>query len=209
MNRRPALIVGLVGVALALLMVVGLIMPKASQVRTRQSDVEKAEQQEGTLRVQLQGLQAAAKDAPKDRKLLKRLQRQMPPVADLPGLIRLLNKSSEEAGVDFMTVAPGQPILAPSGRYSIIPVQILVAGGFFAVDQYLFLLEDLPRISKVDSFSITEGPQKLPQIQIALTANFYTTDISAGPGSVPGPTTGSVPGQPATQGPSETETQGS
>jgi Tfp pilus assembly protein PilO len=209
LNRRPALIAGLVGVVVALLMVVGLIMPKATQVRTRQREVEKAAQQEGALRVQLQGLQAAAKEAPKDRRTLKRLDKQVPTTANLPGLIRLLNKASDEAGVDFMVVAPGQPVASASGQYSIIPLSITVVGGFFAVDHYLFLLEELPRVSKVESMVVTPGPQQLPQLQISLTANFFTTDVSAGPGSVPGPTSGLVPGQPAAAEPSNPEAQGS
>lgn len=208
MNRRPALIAGLVGVVVALLMVVGLITPKAAQVRARQGEVEEAGQEEGTLRVQLQGLQAAAKEAPRDRRTLRRLQRQVPPTADLPGLIRLLNNSSDEAGVDFMSVAPGQPLPSASGTYSVIPMSITVVGGFFAVDQYLFLLEELPRISKVETVLVTPGPDQLPQLQVALTANFFTTDVSAGPGSVPGPTS-VVPGQAPASEPSNPEAPGS
>jgi Tfp pilus assembly protein PilO len=203
MNRRPALIAGLVGVVLAIALVVGLILPKANQVRAKQSQVEQAAQEESTLQVQLQTLEAAAKEAPRDRKRLKRLQKQVPPTADLPGLIRLLNSTSDEAGVDFLTVAPGQPTLAGSGTYSTVPVQITVVGGFFAVDQYLFLLEELSRVSRIDTLSLTPGPQALPQLQLAVSATFFTTDISAGPGSIPGPTeagppAGSVP--PANSG---------
>jgi Tfp pilus assembly protein PilO len=188
MNRRPALIAGLVGVVLAVALVAGLILPKASQVRSKQTQVDKAAQEESALRVQLQTLEAAAKDAPKDRKRLKRLQAQVPPTADLPALIRQLNNSSDEAGVDFMTIAPGQPLLSGSGTYSVVPVQITVIGGFFAVDRYLFLLEELSRVNKVETIAITPGPEQLPQLQVQLTANFFTTDVSAGPGSVPGST---------------------
>jgi Tfp pilus assembly protein PilO len=197
MNRRPALIAGIVGVVLALILVVGLILPKASQVRARQSEVEQASQEEGTLRVQLQTLEAAAKDAPKDRKSLKSLQQLVPPTADLPELIRLLNTSSDEAGVDWLTVAPGQPLLATSGTHSVVPVQITVVGGFFAVDQYLFLLEELDRVSRIESVAITPGPEQLPQIQMSLLANFFTTDISAGPGSIPGSTESAGTATPA------------
>jgi Tfp pilus assembly protein PilO len=204
MNRRPALIAGLVGVVLAIALVAGLILPKANQVRSKQSDVAEAKQEEGTLRVQVQTLEAAAKDAPRDRKRLKNLQKQVPPTADLPQLIRLLNTTSDEAGVDWLTVAPGQPLLSPSGTYSVVPVQITVVGGFFAVDQYLFLLEELQRVSNVESIALTPGPEQLPQLQMTLTANFYTTDISAGPGSIPGATE-SVPSVPA---PAPTATPG-
>ena len=186
MNKKPAIIAGLVGLALVLGMVIGLISPKASQVRKKQKEVQAAQQEEGVLRTQLEQLQAAAKDAPKDRKRLAALQRQIPPTADLPGIIRLLNNTADKSGVDFMTLAPGQP--TPTGAISVVPIQITVEGGFFAVDQYLYLLEHLPRVSKVTTLSITSDATGQAHLAVSLTANFFTTDTSAGPGSLPGAT---------------------
>jgi len=183
-NRKPAIIAGLVGLVLILGMVVGLISPKASQVGKKQKEVQTAQQQEGTLRTQLEQLQAAAKDAPKDRRRLAALQRQVPATADLPGIIRLLNNTADRSGVDFMTVAPGTP--ASGGPVSMIPVQITIQGGFFAVDQYLYVLEHLPRVSKVSTLALGAGATGLPSLNLSLTANFFTTDSNAGPGSVPG-----------------------
>jgi Tfp pilus assembly protein PilO len=194
-NRKPAIIAGLVGLGLILVMVVGLISPKASQVRKKQKEVQAAQQQEGTLRTQLEQLQAAAKDAPKDRRRLSVLQRQIPPVADLPGIIRMLNNTSDKSAVDFMTLTPGQP--TSSGQISVIPVQITVEGGFFAVDQYLYLLEHLPRVSKVTTLAVTPGANGLHTLQLQLAANFFTTDTSAGPGSAPGPTQGQLQSAPS------------
>ena len=114
MNKKPALIAALVGLGVVLVMVVGLITPKAGQVRSKQKDIVTAGQQEGTLRTQLEQLQAAAKDAPQDRKRLKVLEAEIPPTPDLPGLIRLLNNTADKAGVDFITIAPGQPTASGS-----------------------------------------------------------------------------------------------
>jgi len=183
-NRKPALIAALVGVGVVLVMVVALILPKAGQVRAKQKDVQQAQQQQTVLQAQLDQLKAAAKDAPKDRKTLAQLKTQIPPTADLPGLIRSLNAVADKADVDFVSISPGQPTSA--GSYSVVPVQLNVVGGFFAVDQYMYLLETLPRVSKVTTMSISGGPDGLPQLTITLTANFYTTDTSAGPGSIPG-----------------------
>ena len=96
----------------------------------------------------------------------------------------LLRAVADKADVDFVSISPGQPTSA--GSYSVVPVQLNVVGGFFAVDQYMYLLETLPRVSKVTTMSISGGPDGLPQLTITLTANFYTTDTSAGPGSIPG-----------------------
>jgi Tfp pilus assembly protein PilO len=194
-NRKPAIIAGLVGLVLILGMLVGLISPKASQVRKKQTEVESAQQQQGTLQTQLEQLQAAAKDAPKDRKRLAVLQRQIPPSADLPGIIRLLNNTADKSGVDFMTITPSQP--TPAGPISLVPVQVSIEGGFFAVDQYLYLLEHLSRVSKVTAVAVSAGTGGLPNLQVSVTANFFTTDINAGPGAIPGGAQGQPAGSPA------------
>jgi len=198
--KRGPLVAAIVGVVVIILMVAVLILPKATQVRSKQKEVTQAKQQETTLRLQIQQLQAAAKDAPQDRKRLANLEGAIPPTADLPGLIRLLNGAAGQSGVAFMSVAPGQPTLAPSGAVSVIPTQITIVGGFFALDQYLFRLESLPRAEKVTTVQVSPAGSGWPQLQITLAVEFYTTDTSAGPGSVPGgsdqPGAQGVPGVP-------------
>jgi Tfp pilus assembly protein PilO len=187
-NKKPALIAVAVGAILAVIMVVALIAPKASQVRTTNKKVDEATALQASLQTQLERLQAEAKDAPKERKKLKSLETQIPSTADLPGLIRTLNATAEKSGVDFATLAPGNPTGA--GALTVIPIQITIKGTFFATDQYLYLLENLPRVSKVVTISITPGDDlgPPPQLIITMTANFFTTDVSAGPGSDPGAT---------------------
>jgi Tfp pilus assembly protein PilO len=201
-NKKPALIAALVGAVLSVVLVVGLITPKAGQVRAKQKEIVTAQQEQASKQAELEQLQAAAKDAPKDRKTLSVLKAQVPPTADLPGLIRLLNTTADRSGVDFQTVSPGQP--SASGTYSVIPVQVTVVGGFFAVDQYLYLLETLPRVSKVISVALAPGPSGAPQLSMNIMADFFTTDTSAGPGSVPG---GNQPVAPAPS-PAPTTTPG-
>ena len=204
MNKKPALIAALVGVGLVIVMMVGLITPKASQVKAKQKDVTTAVQQQSLLALQLSQLQAAAKDAPKDRKRLAKLDSQIPPEADLPGLIRLLNTTTDKSAVDFTAIAPGSP--TQSGSITVIPIQVTIKGTFFAVDQYLYLLENLQRVSTVTNLTVTPLDQTVspPQLQVALTANFYTTDLSAGPGAAPDAAQ-EVPAVAPTPAPSPTE----
>ena len=112
----------------------------------------------------------------------------MPPTADLPGLIRLLNRAADQSNVDFVTITPATPTASTGGTVSVIPVQITVIGGFFSIDQYLFQLESLPRISTVTSLTVTHGPDSASSdLQAVIGTNFFTTDPNAGPGSNPAP----------------------
>jgi len=196
-SRRGPLLAAGAGALVILLTVVVLILPKASAIRNKQAQVAQAQTEETQLRVQLQQLEADAKGAKGARKHLAALEAQIPETADLPGLIRLLNTTAAQADVDFITISPGQPIADATGRLSVVPVQLSVVGGFFAVDEYFLLLEDLPRTSKVLTIDLAAGPDGLPQLQVSASVEFYTTDVSAGPGSVPGATAAqtTVPGQ--------------
>jgi Tfp pilus assembly protein PilO len=192
MIKKGPVLVMLAGIGLILLIVVALILPKAAAVKSKQAELVTAQQQESELTLHLAQLKAAAADAPKDRRRMAKLQAQVPPTADLSSLIRLINSSANQANVDFIALAPGTPTVNPNGLVSTIPIQMTVDGRFFAVDQFLFRLENLPRASRIVSITMVPGPDGAPQVSVGVTVEFYTTDISAGPGSIPGPQEGAV-----------------
>jgi Tfp pilus assembly protein PilO len=208
MMRRGPIIAAVAGVAVILLMVVALILPKASQISAKQKEVAAAQEQEQALQLQLQQLQADEKDAPQSRKQLDKLNQQMPPTADLPGLIKTLDSTADKVGVDFISLTPQTPTTVGTGDFSIVPLQVTVVGGFFAIDQFLYEVEGLQRISKVMTLSLTAGPDGLPQLQAVAQIEFYTTDVSAGPGSEPGHTdaSGTTSGTSAPAGAGATPT---
>ncbi len=197
MGRRGPILAAVAGLALVLLTVAFVILPKASQVREKQQEVDVAKQQEAQLQVRLDQLRALAQEAPKNRRRLRQLDAAIPPNADLPGLIRLLNGIAEKSGVDFMTVAPSTPTPSPFAA-AVLPTQITVAGRFFSVDQYLYRLENLPRAAKVTNIQVSPGGGGLQYLQVSLQAEFYTMDTTAGPGApgdpnAPGNGTGQTP----------------
>jgi Tfp pilus assembly protein PilO len=193
-GRRAPLVAAGVGAVVTLLLVFGLVLPKAHQVSKKKAEVDTAKQQQSQLQVQLAQLRAEEEAAPETRRRLNELQAEVPPTADLPGIIRLLNTTADESAVEFMSVTPQQPTPSPDGQLSIVPIQITVVGGFFSVDQFLSRLETGSRAATVVSISVGPGPQGLPQLQAIVSAQFYTTDTSAGPGSSPGPSGGTVGG---------------
>jgi Tfp pilus assembly protein PilO len=200
-RRRGPIIAGAVIAVVAVLAVFFLVLPKMHEVSKTQEDVAAAEAQETALRAQLASLKEAQANAPRVKAQIAKLSNEVPPTADLPALIRLLSAAADGSAVDFFTMAPASPQLDPTGQFSTIPTAISVTGGYFALDQFLFRLESLPRAAKVISVSITPGGAAPPgstvnSLSMQLSVEFYTTDTSAGPGSVPGPSeagTSSVP----------------
>ena len=203
-NRRAPLIAGIILVILALAAFFLLVWPKMGEVRETEEDLEQAEQEELTLQTELERLQALRENAPEIQRQLARFRRQIPPVADLPGLINELQDIADISGVDFFAISPGTPAAAPGGQAAEIPATVQVMGTFFPVDEFLFRLETLPRAAKAVSVNVAEGPDGLPQIDVTMDVRFYTTDTEAGPGATPEPAPGAEPSP--TPSPSPTET---
>ncbi|MDP9342450.1 MAG: type 4a pilus biogenesis protein PilO [Actinomycetota bacterium] len=201
MNRRAPLFAGIAAGVIALLTLVVLLLPKISQVHKRQAELTQAQQQQQTLQAQVGQLQQARREAKQVKAQLEQLQTEIPPTADLPSMIRLLQGAASAAAVDFMSVSPGQPVAPTTGSgVSTIPTAIQVSGSFFSVEEFLFRLEQLPRAVKVVQIAISSsggatsstptGTTTPQELALSITAEVYTTDASAGPGSIPGPTAG-------------------
>jgi Tfp pilus assembly protein PilO len=195
-NRRTPIIAGVIAVAVALLAVFLLVRPKMSEVSTTEDDLQVAEDQEVTLAAQLNALQDAQAAAPETEQEIAAIDAEIPPTADLPSLFRLLQGAADRSVVDFFSFTPGTPAPNTAGTFSTIASQVTVGGGYFAIDEFLFLLETLPRAAKVTTLAVTPSSAasgetttttSTSNLQLQLTVEFYTTDTSAGPGSVPGP----------------------
>jgi Tfp pilus assembly protein PilO len=220
-NRRSPLIAGAGLAVVAILAIVLLVLPKMGQVSEAQDQLTQSQDQEATLQAQLGALQDAQAEAPETEQQIAEIDEQVPPTADLPELFRLLQNAADTSAVDFFAFAPGSPTPDLSGQFSVIPAQVTVTGSYFAIDQYLFLMETLPRAAKVTGLTLspistsTDQGSLTPQgsLQMLMSIEFYTTDSSAGPGSVPGPTapsgtTGSVAGPTGTTGSTTTSDGG-
>jgi Tfp pilus assembly protein PilO len=195
-NRRAPIIAGVIAVAVAFLAVFLLVRPKMSEVSTTEDDLQVAEDQEVTLAAQLNALQEAQAAAPETEQEIAAIDAEIPPTADLPSLFRLLQGAADRSVVDFFSFTPGTPAPNTAGTFSTIASQVTVSGGYFAIDEFLFLLETLPRAAKVTTLAVTPSSAasgetttttSTSNLQLQVTVEFYTTDTSAGPGSVPGP----------------------
>jgi len=195
-NRRAPIIAGAI-LLVALLAVFLMVLPKMSEVGETEDQLQQAQDQEINLAAQLNALEDAQAAAPETELEIAAIDAQVPQTADLPRLFRELQGAADRAAVDFFSFTPGTPVPNLTGSYSTIASQITVSGGYFAIDQFLFLLETLQRAAKVTTLAVTPSAggeetttTSTSTLQLQITVEFYTTDSSAGPGSIPGPTEG-------------------
>jgi Tfp pilus assembly protein PilO len=192
-GKRAPLITGAVGLVLALLLIMFMVLPKMHQVSAAKDERVALADQQSQLLSQLAVLKDAQADEAKNRQIIANVVRQLPPTVDEPGLLLLLANAASDATLPLTQFTPGTPILDSTSGLSSIPVTFAVTGTYFSLAQFLFNLETLPRVAKVQTVTVTaaasaDTSSSVPSLQMTGSVTLYTTDANAGPGSQPGPT---------------------
>ena len=191
-NQRAPLFAAAAVVVAAILLIVILVLPKMSQVSTAKEDLAEAQQQEQTLQTQKAALLDLQAEAPQNKAIIKDVHHKIPPTADEPGLIRLINSAASDAGLDLTTLAPSPPVFDPNTGLSTIVLTMSAVGTYNETTSFSYQIETLPRAAKITSLSLspTGESDSLGNTMLAITVQIdaFTSDASAGPGSVPGAT---------------------
>ena len=116
----------------------------------------------------------------------------IPPTADEPGLLQLINLAALDSGLDLTTLSPSPPVFDATTGLSTIVIPMSAQGTYNEVTEFTYQIETLPRAAKITSIALApSGPTDSLGSQlltVTLQINAYTSDTSAGPGSTPGPT---------------------
>jgi Tfp pilus assembly protein PilO len=192
-GRRAVIVAGAGAAVLALLLVLFLVLPKMAEVTKAQGELKDAKAEQQTLSVQLNALKQARDEAPANEATIREIEGEVPPTADLPGVILFLRNAAAVSGVQVLSLTPGAPAPAPAGGFSSIAVSASGEGSYFSLVKYLHEMETLPRAATVESIDLT--PTEGTVLGFTATITLYTSDVSSGPGSEPGPTEqGTIPG---------------
>jgi Tfp pilus assembly protein PilO len=203
-NRRAPLIAGVVAGVVLLAALFLFVLPKMRQVGDVNDQIQSAQDEASGLQAQLDALKQAQAQAPDTQAQIATIEEQVPPEPGLPELFLQMQAAADRAAVDFFSFTPTPPVADASGQFSTIVSTVTVNGTYFSIDEFLFLLETLPRAAKVTSIQLqssdtgaegatgsgtTTAPSAPSGLQLSATVEFYTTDTTAGPGSAPaGPT---------------------
>lgn len=202
-GKRAPVFAG-IGVAVAVLVVLFfLVLPKMGQVKDANATLTELQAQQATLGAQLAALQQAQTEAPLNRETIRKVQQAIPPTVDQQGFILLVQNAAVQSSVDVVTVSPSNPVFDPTTSLSTVTNSLTVTGNYFAVTEFLFKVETLPRAAKTTSVSIAPSPSETNAslLTVTLSIDMYTSDQSAGPGSTPGPTSSAGATTPTTTPP--------
>jgi Tfp pilus assembly protein PilO len=192
-GRRAIIVAGAGAGVLALILIFFLVLPKMSQVTEAEKERDETIAEQEVLQARLNALEQARDEAPLNEATIRRIEQQVPPTADPSAVILFLRNAATVAGVQVISLTPATPVVSTTGGFSTISVSASGECSYFAMVKYLHEIETLPRAATVESVSL--APVEGSNLSFTATITLYTSDLSAGPGSEPGPTeTVTVPG---------------
>lgn len=180
MSRNP-LVFGSSVILTAAILVFGFLLPRGREIDALRASIETEQADLGELSLRLAELETA--DPVALGELAMRYRGLVPGSVDLSAFLAMLDRLSAENGVVVSTVSLGAPLAASTGGVSAIGLNISVSGEYFPLAEFLFDLEHASRLVRASAISLSSGSSG--GIQMSLSAEIYTTDPSAGPGSDP------------------------
>ena len=162
-----------------------LVSPKKSEAGELNVQADAQLATNDGLRTQVSVLKAQAKELPTQQAKLAAVTAKIPADPALPTLIRSLTAAADEAGVRLVSITPSPPtplaapvaaapvapvdttsdeaaapavVAAPAASALLtVPVAINVVGSYFQVEQFVALLEGLPRALRISNLTVTPG----------------------------------------------------
>ena len=196
-SRRAPIIASAAVLALAVIMVFFLVLPKMNDVTQAQAELETVQAEGSALESQKAALEDAQKNSAEYEATIAAVEAKIPPTIEVPGVILLLDNAATASSLNLTTFTPGTPALDETTGLSTLDIAVSVQGTYFSLDQFLYKIETLPRAAQVLNVGIspaTDTGSSALELIMSATVRVYTSDQSAGPGSEPGPTSGSGAG---------------
>jgi Tfp pilus assembly protein PilO len=218
--RTRIIIVAAAAVLVSLVFYFFFIKSRQSELSDVRTQVDTAESESASLRIQLQTLQQLQENAPELEAELQRIRQFVPTNHEVPNFIFQVQEAADESGVDFVQISPElpkQPLEDATGTtLAQVRVTIGASGGYFAVQDFMRRLYELDRALRIDTMTIATGaegaagPTATGTLTLQMTARIFfelpsgTTPGAIGTAPAPAPAETVAPeASPAATAPAE------
>ncbi|NLE74777.1 MAG: type 4a pilus biogenesis protein PilO [Actinobacteria bacterium] len=181
MSRRAIYVVAGVALVAALIAYWFLLLtPMQDNIADYDNRIETERQQLSALQAKLAQLSQVKEEAARNEARLLELAKMVPDSAQLPSLILQIQDLATEAGIDFITISPGEA--SPSPAFQVIPLQLQFTGSFFDVNDFIYRAEQLAaapgRLLAVQSVSLGLATEPTsvtvsPKLAVTMTVNAF------------------------------------
>ncbi len=170
----------ILAVLLAVLLAVGwwflLISPRNARIAEEQDNLQTAQQEEVTLRGRIAQLQEIRESEVEYLAGIGKLETLIPEQPLLDEFIDEIFALTQDTGVELTEMAPAIPAPVIDSELREIEVGAVIHGEFFEVLGFLFGLNDMERLVRVDSINLTssQDEQGNTVLSASLTMRLFT-----------------------------------
>jgi Tfp pilus assembly protein PilO len=162
-----------------------LISPKRSEIAEVEEEVTVERDTYDRNTARLKKLDQEREAAQESLAELLKLNKLIPGDNQIPSLIVELQKSANQAGIDFVKIEPDLAVRV--GESTVVPIQMKFEGRFFDVNDFLYRVENYARLEgnnvnvsgrlvSVVGIKLEEGEfLEWPNVTVTLDINTYTT----------------------------------
>lgn len=181
-----------------------LISPKNGDISDLETDLNVAIDTEQRLRVQINELEAIRQSEVEYLAAIGQLDALIPERPLLEEFIEQIYDLTNETGVDLQALAPSLPTLSEDSALREVAVSAQIEGEFFEVLGFLFGLNDMGRLVRVDAVSVSSSIDEIGGTVLSASVEmtlFTLADLlpllkefeTVAPDQQPAPTDDSVP----------------
>jgi len=188
---------GLLAFLVAVLLAVGwwffFISPRNGDISDARDELEAAQSQEQRLRVQIAQLQEIQADELLYLEAITQLEALVPQQPMLDEFIEAIDTLAASTNIELRSLAPSVPVPSEDSELRRINISAQIEGEFFDVLGFLFGLNDMERLVRVDGVALTSSVDEegTTVLNVTLEMRLFTlADL------IPTPEDATVPGSP-------------
>jgi Tfp pilus assembly protein PilO len=178
-NARARLIVTIVAAIMVnLLFFVLFVRGRQSELSSVKEEITAEENRTQQLQADLTRLEGLQDQAPEFEARLLEIRRLVPERVDVGNLIFQMQEAADQAGIDFVQIAPELPSVAPEdGSLAQVRVTITGIGSYFSLQDFIRRLYDLNRALRIDVLTMASQTEEegrgTTEINLNVTARVF------------------------------------
>ncbi|MGH8875184.1 MAG: type 4a pilus biogenesis protein PilO [Acidimicrobiia bacterium] len=174
--RRTVLLVVLGSVLATAAWFLFVFGPASERIAIAEEELAAAEQQEVQLRAQLAQLRRVEENQFAYLTVVGALEAAVPPTPQLDVLIEDLKALSDDSGMEWKSMANGDPTEVEDTDYFQVPVSITLEGQYFELLGYLYGIADLSRVIVIESVAVTPAQEEgFTVLTVTIAGRVFTT----------------------------------
>lgn len=180
LSSKSALILAVVVLVVAALAIAAfLVYPKWQELRDLDEQIAAAQQEIDQAQSLLEQRQAVKAKATETDAELLRLSNELPESPELPSFIIQLQDTTNEAGVEFVSLTPSEP--TQNTGYSSIKLNLQIASEWADAIDFMYRLQKLTRQVRILGYTVspitedtTSGSSDTQRVNVTVELEVYT-----------------------------------